>query len=67
MRDFSAAVTAFLLLYGGYLLAPVTVPLLVALGFAYLVEPLIVRIMNLFPWLPRRAVVITLLALIFRR
>jgi predicted PurR-regulated permease PerM len=62
VRDICFVAAILGLVYGGYVLGIVTVPLLVALGFSYLVEPFIVRVTKVLPW-SRRFIVVALLTL----
>jgi predicted PurR-regulated permease PerM len=53
IRDVLTVLAAIVLVYLGYLLSPVTVPMLLALLLAYLVEP-VVRLMRArMPWVTR--------------
>ncbi len=52
------------LLYLGFLLSVITVPLLVALGLAYLVDPLVHLLMTRVPWLGRRGAVLSIMGLL---
>ena len=61
------AVMVFLvlgLLYLGKVLSIITVPLLVALGFAYLVEPVIGWLMRKAPWMGRKVAVLLMMGII---
>lgn len=61
LRDALMIAAVVGLVWLGYLLSIVTVPLLVALGLAYLVEPLIAWTTRTFPRLSRSVVVATLM------
>jgi predicted PurR-regulated permease PerM len=64
LRD---AVMVFLvlgLLYLGKVLSIITVPLLVALGFAYLVEPIVGWLTRIAPWMGRKVAVLLMMAII---
>ncbi len=64
VRDVCLLVGVVLLLMLGYLLRPVTVPLLIALGLAYLFEPVIGRLTCLHRWVTRTRVVVATLGLL---
>jgi predicted PurR-regulated permease PerM len=52
------------LLYLGKVLSIITVPLLVALGFAYLVEPIIDWLTRKAPWMGRKVAVLLMMGII---
>ncbi|MBA3697860.1 MAG: AI-2E family transporter [Planctomycetes bacterium] len=64
VRDMLLVGTAVGLVYLGYVLSIVTVPLLVALGLAYLVEPLVTWLAGRVPWLGRRGAVLSIMGIL---
>lgn len=63
VRDVLLILAAFALLWLGAQLSVVTVPLLVGLGLAYLVEPIITRLSYRFAWASRPRVIASLVAI----
>lgn len=64
VRDGLLILLAYGLFHLGYLLSAITVPMLLALGLSYIVEPLIVALSRRFAWATRLRVVIGLLGAI---
>lgn len=64
VRDLLLLGTAVGLIYLGYVLSIITVPLLVALGLAYLVEPLVEWLARRVPWLGRRGAVLSIIGIL---
>src|ERR1043165_138638 len=64
VRDLMMLAAIVGLIWVGYLLSIVTVPLLVALGLAYLVEPLVQWLSQRVPWLGRRGAVLSLMGIL---
>jgi predicted PurR-regulated permease PerM len=63
VRDLLLIAAAIGVVWLGYVLSAVTVPLLVALGLAYLVEPLVAWLMRAVPGLGRRGAVLSMMAI----
>lgn len=64
VRDVLLLAAVLGMVYLGYVLSVVTVPLLVALGLAYLVEPLVAWLTTRAPWLGRKGAVLSIMGLL---
>jgi predicted PurR-regulated permease PerM len=64
VRDLLLIAAVVGLIYLGYVLSVVTVPLLVALGLAYLVEPLVALLTRRVPWLGRKGAVLSIMGML---
>ena len=64
LRDILMLLAAYGLLYLGYVLQTVTVPMLVALGLAYLIEPMVKRTSKRYKWATRPRVVVSFLVVL---
>jgi len=64
VRDLMMIGTFVGLIYLGYILSVITVPLLVALGLAYIVDPLVGWLTQRLPWLGRRGAVLSIMGIL---